>query len=61
MANLAGCQIKNNNVQFNKYNERGGMGDAGRPILIGTPPAVQVLQSNTILGRRFPEKCYLLI
>ena len=27
-------------------------------ILIGTPPAVQVLQSNTMLGRRFPTKCY---
>lgn len=27
-------------------------------ILIGTPPAVQVLQSDTKLGRRFPTKCY---
>lgn len=27
-------------------------------ILIGTPPAVQVLQSDTKLGGRFPIKCY---
>lgn len=27
-------------------------------VLIGTPPAVKVLQSDTKLGRRFPTKCY---